>query len=440
VRYPLEPDLARKLEDVGLDPADPGDASVAWHRLHENFGPRATLLDRYALEAAQRGLRPEALSADERRRLTLEVLTVRTPSREVVAGSHRVASDPIEVVPYDERWPALFAEWRDTLRSALGDAALRIDHIGSTSVPGLEAKAVIDIQVSVRDIEEEGSYVPAIQTLGVALRLREPGHRFFRPPGDRPRTVQIHVYQAGSAPERDHLLFRDFLRADPEARGAYARMKREVALRYRDDRIAYNEAKTAFILDQMERAGEWALRTMWDLASPTFDVTFHAISGEPGIVPAMTEYQELWAAHGDAIVERLAAATGLRFPEEHVSALIHEGPSRSHPLTLRASYDRETKLGTLIHELAHRLIVSARRDRPSVPSSSLDAHELIDLFLFDVWSDLYGEAFARRQVEVESQRRPVYAAAWRSALAVDRRMRAARLRDLLASGPVLGPR
>ncbi len=259
------PDLARKLEEVGLDPADPGDPAVVWHRLHERFGPRATLLDRYALEAAHRRIGPEELSADERRRLTLEVLTVRTPGRDVVPGSHRARSDPIEVVPYDERWPALFAQWRDKLLSALHDAAPRIDHIGSTAVPGLAAKAVIDIQVGVRDIEDEPSYVPAIEALGVALRLREPGHRFFRPSGDRPRTVQIHVYQAGSTEERDHLLFRDFLRADPQAREAYARMKREVALRYRDDRIAYNEAKTAFILDQMERAAAWALRTTWDI-------------------------------------------------------------------------------------------------------------------------------------------------------------------------------
>lgn len=259
----LDPDLVRRLDAVGLDPAHPGDPAEAWRRLHERFGARATLLDRYALEAAHRGLRPEELNGDDRRRLTLEVLTTRTPGLEVVPGSKREARDPIEVVPYDELWPTLFAEWRDRLRRALGDTAVRIEHIGSTAVPGLVAKPVIDIQIGVRDLEDEASYAPAIERLGVALRLREPGHRYFRPSGDRPRAVQLHVYQAGSSEERDHLLFRDFLRTHPDVREGYARMKREVAGRYRDDRIAYSEAKTGFILDEMDRARDWALRTGW---------------------------------------------------------------------------------------------------------------------------------------------------------------------------------
>ncbi len=266
--HALDPDLIRRLDAVGLDPAHPGDPAEAWRRLHERFGARATLLDRYALEAAHRGVRPEELDADDRRRLTLEVLTTRTPGREVVRGSERAVSDPIEVLPYDERWPARFAEWRERLRQALGETAVRIEHIGSTAVPGLAAKALIDIQVGVRDLEDEPSYVPAIEALGVPLRLREPGHRLFRPSGDRPRTTQIHVYRSGSAEERDHLLFRDFLRTHPDAREGYARMKRQVAGRYRDDRIAYNEAKTGFILDAMERAWEWALATGWSTSLP----------------------------------------------------------------------------------------------------------------------------------------------------------------------------
>lgn len=258
---PFDADLVERLTRVGLDPADPGDPAAAWRRLHDRFGARATLLDRYALEAKHRGIRPEDLGADERGRLALEVLTTRTPGFELVPGSGRATSDAIQVVPYDERWPAQFAECRDKLANALGAAATRVEHIGSKAVPGLAAKPVIDIQIAVRDVEDEPSYVPAIESLGVALRSREPVHRYFRPSGDVPRTVQIHVYRSGSAEERDHLLFRDHLRAHPEEREAYARMKREVSARYRGDRIAYNEAKTGFILEAMERARAWAART-----------------------------------------------------------------------------------------------------------------------------------------------------------------------------------
>lgn len=259
-RSGLDPKIVDRLREVGLDPADPGDPAAAWRRLHERFGTRATLIDRYALEAAHRHVRPEELSVEDRRRLTMEVLTARTPGFEVVPASGRAAADPIEVVPYDPLWSAAFSEWREKLQRALGPVAGSIEHIGSTSVPGLAGKPVIDIQVTVRELEDEASYVPAIEALGVALRSREPGHRYFRPAGTRPRTVQIHVYPAGSAEARDHVLFREYLRANAHARDAYARMKSEVARLYRTDRIAYNEAKTGFILDELERAREWDRR------------------------------------------------------------------------------------------------------------------------------------------------------------------------------------
>jgi GrpB-like predicted nucleotidyltransferase (UPF0157 family) len=112
-------------------------------------------------------------------------------------------------------------------------------------------------------VDDEDAYVSAIEGLGVSLRFREPGHRYFRPAGDRPRTVQIHVCNAGGEWEREHLLFRDYLRADPEVRDAYQRLKHDLADRYRDDRLAYNEGKTGFILDMLEDARAWAQRTGW---------------------------------------------------------------------------------------------------------------------------------------------------------------------------------
>jgi GrpB-like predicted nucleotidyltransferase (UPF0157 family) len=252
---------------VGVDPADFGDPGAAWRRLHDRYATRATLLDRYALEAASRGVTVDELDPELRTRLALEVIAAHAPGFELVAGSDRTERDPVEVVPYDPAWAKRFAAWRERLRAALGEGAVRIEHVGSTAVPGLAAKPVIDIQVSVPDVNDEAAYVPAIEGLGVALRSREIGHRYFRPAGDRPREVQIHVSAAGSDWERDHLLFRDFLRAHPATRGDYAVLKSELAGRYRRDRIAYNEAKTHFILDAMEPARRWAAETGWRIGA-----------------------------------------------------------------------------------------------------------------------------------------------------------------------------
>jgi GrpB-like predicted nucleotidyltransferase (UPF0157 family) len=121
-------------------------------------------------------------------------------------------------------------------------------------VPGLPAKPVIDIQVSVADLEDEDAYRPAIEVLGWPLRVREPGRRFFRPPAGQPRVVHVHVCQAGSEWERHHLLFAAYLRADPERRDAYGALKADLARRFRTDRIAYTEAKTSFIAETIRLA------------------------------------------------------------------------------------------------------------------------------------------------------------------------------------------
>ena len=260
---PLDSSLADRLEEVGLDPADFGDPQQTWQRLHDRFGRRATLIDRYALEAARRGVWPEDLDRDQRARLTREVMSVQYPGMEFTAASGPLLADPIEVVPYSDEWAHTFAVWRSRLSEALGKAAVRIEHVGSTAVAGLDAKPIIDIQVSAVDVEDEGAYVSAIEALGASLRFREPGHRYFRSTGDRGRTVHIHVCNAGSDWEREHLLFRDYLRANRKARDAYARLKQDLSDRYRDDRIAYNEGKTGFILDMLSDAQAWAKRGGW---------------------------------------------------------------------------------------------------------------------------------------------------------------------------------
>jgi GrpB-like predicted nucleotidyltransferase (UPF0157 family) len=261
----LDPQLARRLAEVGLDPSDFGEPCQAWRRLHARFGRRTTLIDRYALEAARRGVGAEQLDRDERARLTREVLAIQYPELEFTAASGRPVADPVDVVDYRDAWAASFGEWRRRLHAALGEAAVRIEHVGSTAVPGLPAKPIIDVQVSVPDVEDEASYVPAIEELGVPLRFREPEHRYFRPAGGDPLTVHIHVCTAGGEWEREHVLFRDYLRADPAAQAAYARLKRELGDRYRDDRLAYTEGKTGFVLDTLDDAHAWAERTGWKL-------------------------------------------------------------------------------------------------------------------------------------------------------------------------------
>jgi GrpB-like predicted nucleotidyltransferase (UPF0157 family) len=117
----------------------------------------------------------------------------------------------IEVVPPDPIWPVKFTFEREKIMSSLGDRAIRIDHIGSTSVPGLAAKPIIDIDLSVHNVDREAKYLPDLRDAGYQLRVREPGHRMVR---TSDLGVQVHVCSTDSEWERRHLLFRDWLRYD----------------------------------------------------------------------------------------------------------------------------------------------------------------------------------------------------------------------------------
>ncbi|MGH2454688.1 MAG: GrpB family protein [Candidatus Limnocylindria bacterium] len=171
--------------------------------------------------------------------------------------------EAVELVDPDPSWPSRFEAIRTRLARALGASALRIDHIGSTAVPAIPAKPVIDVQVSVPSLDAEGAYVPQIESLGWLLRAREPEHRFFRPPAGEPRTVHIHVCQGGSAWERAHLLFRDYLRAHPRSAASYARLKERLAAEVGHDRPAYTRSKDPFIAATLKRAEAWARGMGW---------------------------------------------------------------------------------------------------------------------------------------------------------------------------------
>ena len=157
----------------------------------------------------------------------------------------------IEIVPYDTAWPARFGEEEQRLRRALGNRADRIDHVGSTAVPGLAAKPIVDIQVSVADVEDERSYLPALEAAGYLLRVREPDHRLVRTPA---LDVHVHICSAGSAWERDHLLFRDRLRSNHTDRDRYAALKRSLAADDWPDMNAYADAKGPLIAEILGRA------------------------------------------------------------------------------------------------------------------------------------------------------------------------------------------
>jgi GrpB-like predicted nucleotidyltransferase (UPF0157 family) len=166
----------------------------------------------------------------------------------------------IRIVTHDPTWPDRFAAERTRIVAALGTTARRVDHIGSTAVPGLAAKPIIDIDLSVPDPDDEPSYLPALERAGYRLRVRQPGHRMVR---TEARDVHVHVCAEGSEWERRHLLFRDWLRRDAADRASYAALKRELAAREWPDMNAYADAKGALITEITARAEEWARGVGW---------------------------------------------------------------------------------------------------------------------------------------------------------------------------------
>lgn len=237
------------------------DPLAAWLRLRESKGRRATVIDLYRLVAEPRGLAPYELPREERLRLARLALPYVWPGFSVTTGSER--RDPIVVVDYDPTWSSTYDAWRTNLRRELGDVALRIDHVGSTSVVGLAAKPIVDIQVSVAGLEDEDRYAPDLEQVGLQLRSRDELHRYFRPFPGEPRQVHVHVCGTGSAWEREHLLFRDYLRTHEEARRSYAETKRAAAMVWVDDGWGYTDAKSEIILDILESAEDWASAQGW---------------------------------------------------------------------------------------------------------------------------------------------------------------------------------
>ncbi|MDJ0755154.1 MAG: GrpB family protein [Ardenticatenaceae bacterium] len=172
--------------------------------------------------------------------------------------------DPIIIVPYDAQWPDLFRELAAGLRQVLGETALRIDHIGSTAIPGCDAKPIIDVQISVAELEPVDRYQAAIKSLGFFFRHDNPDltKRYFREIPGRRRT-HIHVRRWGSWPEQFALLFRDYLRTHPEEVQKYVQAKYDLARKFRHNRPGYVDGKGPVIWEIMVEASKWTQETGW---------------------------------------------------------------------------------------------------------------------------------------------------------------------------------
>ena len=171
----------------------------------------------------------------------------------LIGGVEKVV---VRIVDYETDWPQKFEVHRGIIAGALGKAARGIEHIGSTSVPGLAAKPIIDILVVVHDSTDESQYLSQLEAAGYELRVREPEwneHRMFRTPE---KDVHVHVYSTGCPEIQRNLSFRDRLRSNVEERQRYEQTKRELAKREWCDMNDYANAKTEVIESILSRCRE----------------------------------------------------------------------------------------------------------------------------------------------------------------------------------------
>ncbi|CAN5607308.1 GrpB family protein [soil metagenome] len=180
---------------------------------------------------------------------------VREPRRddvvdvELIGGVER---RELFLVDHDPAWAAAYATHESRVRGALGGLAVAVEHIGSTSVPGLAAKPIIDVLVVVPDITAEEDYLEPLLACGYVLRVREPGHRLVR---TEERDVHLHILEPADRAAHDYLLLRDHLRVDADDRRLYESTKRELLSREWSDMNAYADAKTTVIEEIKARAG-----------------------------------------------------------------------------------------------------------------------------------------------------------------------------------------
>lgn len=181
-------------------------------------------------------------------------LTTSDYIQSVTVGERTPHRATVELAEYDAGWPERFRAEEARIRGALGDLALEVEHVGSTSVPGLAAKPIIDIVLVVADSAREQDYVPALEAAGYVLRIREPEwfeHRLLKTPE---RDVNLHVFSAGCEEVARMLAFRDHLRTNDEDRLLYERTKRELAAQTWEHLQHYADSKTEVVEQIVRRA------------------------------------------------------------------------------------------------------------------------------------------------------------------------------------------
>ena len=160
----------------------------------------------------------------------------------------------IVIVDYDAAWPQRFEALAQTIRDAVGEKAVSVEHIGSTAVPGLAAKPIIDVLITVTEVEDEAAYIPALEDAGFVLRVREEGHRMLRTPA---RDVHLHVFHPENDAVAKYRDLRDWLRTDEADRALYADTKMVLARRPWSDMNEYADAKTDVISLILAHARVW---------------------------------------------------------------------------------------------------------------------------------------------------------------------------------------
>jgi GrpB-like predicted nucleotidyltransferase (UPF0157 family) len=171
--------------------------------------------------------------------------------------------DPaVRIVDHDPAWAALAAAELRRIEGELGEIAKRLEHVGSTAVPGLPAKPILDLLLSVDAVVSRERYVEPLQRLGYLFipAPQSPDFHFFAKPAERPRTHHLHVCELGSEHELRHIAVRDFLRGDPAEAARYAALKRQVVERHPHDRLAYIDGKEEHVVALEARAVAWASR------------------------------------------------------------------------------------------------------------------------------------------------------------------------------------
>jgi GrpB-like predicted nucleotidyltransferase (UPF0157 family) len=164
----------------------------------------------------------------------------------------------VEISSYNEKWVSMFEEEADKLRDIFGEEVLVIHHIGSTSVPGLKAKPIIDVMPVVKEINEVDKYNKAMQNIGYEPKGENgiPERRYFQKGGDN-RTHHVHIYQLGNYEIERHLAFRDYLRTHPDSIKNYGELKQQLAHQFPHNIESYIDGKNNLVADIERRAIDW---------------------------------------------------------------------------------------------------------------------------------------------------------------------------------------